>query len=210
MWWDDRRTPASSIGARRWRLDKIGDLVDFQLQPCVQPPYMLYVARQPAHAAHLVYLPGAGLLLQLLHLHISPHPRLSHCDPDDLTRWDSAAGRPRNGCAGMEQRQAGRPMETCSPPPSSPSSLVPFQNSTSALRSPPPPCQSPSREEKKTRRQDRWSITATRGSQVPAVFPHLVAAERATTRTIVDVFPATLSVVGPSLLLPDQVVGIVR
>jgi hypothetical protein len=91
-----------------------------------------------------------------------------------------------------------------------PSSLVPFQNSTSALRSPPPPCQSPSREEKKTRRQDRWSITATRGSQVPAVFPHLVAAERPTTRTIVDVFPATLSVVGPSLLPPDQVVGIVQ
>lgn len=162
------------------------------MQPCVQPPYMLYVARQPANAAHLVYLPGAGLLLQLLHLHISPHPRLSHCDPDDLTRWDSAAGRPRKGCAGTEQRQAGRPMETCSPPPSSHPHLSPSKIQR-PLSDPPPPCQSPSREEKKTRRQDRWSITATRGSQVPAVFPHLVATERATTRTIVDVFPATLS-----------------
>jgi hypothetical protein len=118
----------------------------------VQPPYRcLYITRQAANAAHLVYLPGAGLLLQLLHLHISPHPRLSHCDPDDLTRWDSAAGRPRNGCAGREERQAGLWKLAHHRPP--PIFTCPLPTSTSALRSPHRPANR--QAERKRRQEDR-------------------------------------------------------
>lgn len=123
------------------------------MQPCVQPPYMLYVARQPANAAHLVYLPGAGLLLQLLHLHISPHPRLSHCTATPTTEQGGILLLDGPGTvvrAGNNVRRAGLwKLAHHRPPPILTCPLPKFN-----VRSPIPPHRPANRQAERKRRQE--------------------------------------------------------